>query len=123
MTHPPKDPIDHILDLILSDDSPMTPEDEGDAAETRKAIEEAKARLGRARLARARAGVMADRGNHNITDLAKERARKLVERARAGDEQAKVTLAARFGEGAMIQDMEAAIEDIAELLGDEDDAD
>jgi nickel-dependent lactate racemase len=123
MTIPPKDPLDHILDMMLSDDSPMTAEDEEDAAQAERAVEQAKTRLAKERLDRARAGVMADRGNHNITDLTKARARKLVERARAGDAEARVTLAARFGEGMMNQDMEAAIEDIAELLDDEDDAD
>lgn len=120
MTTPPKDPIDNILDFILSDDSPLTPEDKADAARFDRAIAQAEQKLAQDRLARARAGVLAHHGSSIVSDLAREKAKRLVERARSGDRGAQLTLAARFGDGSMNQDMDAVIDDIAELLNDQD---
>lgn len=114
MTDPKKDSVDSVLEFILSDDSPIGPEDQSDLDlfnNTQKAAEQ---KLARARLERAKAGAAeAQRPTAKVLDL--DGARRLIARARAGDSSAQVTLAARFGDGAMDGDLEAIAEDLAEL--------
>ena len=79
------------------------------------AISAAEQRLARARLQRAKAGAAASAQPSSVKSLDLERARRLLERAKAGDETARVTLAARFGDGSMDGDIESILEDLAEL--------
>ena len=114
MTDPKKDSVDSVLEFILSDDSPVGPEDQSDLDLFNKAQAAAEQKLARARLERAKAGAAASqRSSAKVLDL--DSARQLIARARAGDHSAQVTLAARFGDGAMDADLEAIAEDLAEL--------
>lgn len=114
MTDRKKDPVDSFLEFILSDDSPFGPEDQSDLDLFNNAQAAAEQKLARARLERAKAGAaQAQRPSAKVLDL--EGARKLIARARAGDTSAQVTLAARFGDGAMDGDLDAIAEDLAEL--------
>lgn len=114
MTDPKKDSVDSVLEFILSDDSPIGPEDQSDLDLFNNAQKAAEQKLARARLERAKAGATeAQRPIAKVLDL--DGARRLIARARAGDSSAQVTLAARFGDGAMDGDLEAIAEDLAEL--------
>ncbi len=114
MTDPKKDSVDSFLDFILSDDSPIGPEDQSDLDLFNNAQVAAEQKLARARLERAKAGATeAQRPSAKVLDL--DGARRLIARARSGDNSAQVTLAARFGDGAMDGDLEAIAEDLAEL--------
>ena len=114
MTDPKKDPVDSFLEYILSDDSPIGPEDQADINLFNGAQSAAERKVARARLERAKAGAaQAERPSAKVLDL--DGARKLIARARAGDTSAQITLAARFGDGAMDGDLDAIAEDLAEL--------
>lgn len=114
MTDPKKDSVDSFLEFILSDDSPIGPEDQSDLDLFNNAQKAAEQKLARARLERAKAGATeAQHPTAKVLDL--DGARRLIARARAGDSSAQVTLAARFGDGAMDGDLEAIAEDLAEL--------
>lgn len=110
-----KEALDNFLEFILSDNSPVEPEDQSSVDLFNSAINAGEMRLARARLERAKAGAAASAEQSNVKGLDLERARRLLERARAGDETARVTLAARFGDGSMEGDIEAILEDLAEL--------
>lgn len=118
MTNPPRDAIDSILDSILSDESPLSPEDQEEVDQFDKAIERAEIRIGQERLARARDAAFADQGIRQVSDFAKEKARRIVQGVRAGKPDPMTTMAARFGDGSMEGDMEAVEEDIAESIED-----
>lgn len=120
MNGSPDNDIDRILDFILSDDSPLDAADLKNVKAFDNVVSEAEARVAHQRLARARAGAMAYGGVVSLNDFGRARAKLLLDRAKAGDKSAGLTLAARFGDGSMDQDMDAMLEDIAELL-DEDD--
>ena len=114
MTDRKKDLESNLIDFILSDETPVQPDGRGDIDLFNTAVATAKQKLARARMERAKAGVAAgERGAAKVVDL--ESARRLFERAKAGDETARVTLAARFGDGTMDGDMDAILEDLAEL--------
>lgn len=114
MTDPKKDSVDSFLEFILSDDIPIGPEDQSDLDLFNNAQVAAEQKLARARLERAKAGATeAQRPSAKVLDL--DGARRLIARARSGDSSAQVTLAARFGDGAMDGDLEAIAEDLAEL--------
>ncbi len=119
MSNTPKDPLDNILDFILSDESPLDAEDHEQALRFRKAIADGENRLARERLERSKSAVASYKSESNVSDLDRERAKRLLERAKAGDSSAQITLAARFGDGSMEEDMEAILEDLAELDDDE----
>ncbi|MGM5058306.1 hypothetical protein ACD589_27020 [Rhizobium sp. 814_E9_N1_1] len=121
MTDKKKDAVDSFIDFIIADDTPLGPDDQANVQMVRSAIEQAEARLARSRLERARAGVFSSNASHKV-DLDIAGARRLYERAKAGDTTAGLTLAARFGDGSMDGDLEAILEDLAELE-DEDDND
>ena len=121
MTGSPDD-IDRILDFILSDDSPLDEADLENVKAFDTIVSKAEARIARDRLARARDGAMAYSGVVSLNDFGRARAKLLLDRAKAGDKSAGLTLAARFGDGSMDQDLDAVLEDIAELL-DEDEED
>lgn len=110
-----KEALDNFLDFILSDNSPVAPEDQHCVDFFNDAIRAAEQRLARARLQRAKAGASASAQPASIRSFDLERARRLLERAKAGDETARVTLAARFGDGSMDGDLESILEDLAEL--------
>lgn len=114
-----KEVLDNFIDFILSDNSPIAREDQHCVDFFNDAIVAAEQRLARARLQRAKAGAAASAQPSSVKSLDLERARRLLERAKAGDETARVTLAARFGDGSMDGDIESIIEDLAEL--DEED--
>lgn len=116
-----KDAVDNFLDFIMSDDSPMTPEDEAGVQLFDKAIEAAETKLAAARLDRARAGAYTSSMSGGLRNLDLERARRLYERAKAGDETAGLTLAARFGDSSMDGDLDAILEDLAELEDEDGD--
>lgn len=122
MTDKKKDAIDSFIDFVLSDDTPLGPEDQANVQMVRGAIEQAEAKLARARLDRARAGAFSNNMSSGVSNLDMERARRIYDRAREGDSTAGLTLAARFGDGSMDGDIEAILEDIAELEA-EDEAD
>ncbi len=115
-----KDGLDNLIEFILADGTPVAPEDEDDLKMFDEAVEKAEAELARSRLERARNGVLASNIVSNVSDLGIERARRLYERARAGDATAGLTLAARFGDGSMEGDLDAILEDLAELEADDD---
>jgi hypothetical protein len=116
-----KDAMDSLLEFILADDTPVGPEDAESLRLFQKATGDGKARVAKARLRRAREGAFAASMKHNVTLLGLERARKLYERAKAGDPTAELTLAARFGDGSMDGDLDAILEDLAELEAENDD--
>jgi hypothetical protein len=114
-----KDAIDGLLDFILADDTPVGPGDDENLALFRRATDDAEVRLGKARLQRAREGVFASSMKQSATKQSLENARKLYERAKAGDTAAGLTLAARYGDGSMDGDLDAILEDLAELDAEE----
>jgi hypothetical protein len=116
-----KDAMDSLLEFILADDTPVGLEDAESLRLFQKATEDGQARVAKARLQRAREGAFAASMKHNVTPLALERARQLYERAKAGDPTAELTLAARFGDGSMDGDLDAILEDLAELEAENDD--
>ena len=115
MSDKKKDAVDNFLDFILSDDSPVGPEDDANIEMFNNAIESAKARLAKSRLERARAGAFSNDMSNGLSNLDKERAKRRYDRAKAGDSTAGLTLAARFGDGSMDGDLDAILEDLAEL--------
>lgn len=115
MSDKKKDAVDNFIDFILSDDSPVGPEDEANIQRFDNAIEKAKLQLAKSRLERARAGAFSSNMSGNLSDLDRERAKRRFDRAKAGDTTAGLTLAARFGNGSMDDDLEAILEDLAEL--------
>lgn len=117
-----KDAVDNFIDFILSDDTPLGPEDAANVQMVRGAIEQAEMKLAKSRLERARAGAFSSNMSINVSDIDKERAKRRYDRAKAGDDTAGLTLAARFGDGSMDGDLEAILEDLAELE-DEDNND
>jgi hypothetical protein len=121
MSDKKKDDLDNLIEFILSDETPVGPEDEDDLKLFDNAIALAETKLAKARLERARSGVLASNMINNVSDLKIERARRLYERAKAGDATAGLTLAARFGDGSMEGDEDAILEDLAELEADDDD--
>lgn len=114
-----KEALDNFLEFIMSDSSPVELEDQSSVDLFNSAISAGEARVARARLERAKAGAAASAQQSSIKGLDLERARQLLERAKAGDETARVTLAARFGDGSMEGDIEAILEDLAELEKDD----
>lgn len=113
-----KDKLDHLIEFILDDDSPVEAEDQKYADLFDGALASGEQRLARARLDRAKAGVQASKQEGGkVLDLAG--ARRLLERARAGDASAQVTLAARFGDGSLDGDFDIILEGIAELEADQ----
>ena len=114
-----KEALDNFLEFILSDSSPVEPEDQSTVDLFNSAISAAEARLAHARLERAKAGAAASAQQSNVKGLDLERARRLLERAKAGDENTRVTLAARFDDGLMEGDIGAILEDLAELEEDD----
>lgn len=122
MTDPKKDELDHLIDFMLSDDSPIGPEDQDDLARFDRAMAAAEARLARRRLERAKAGVASDR-RVGTSPVNIELGRRILAQARSGDHSVQVTLAARFGDGSMKGDLDAIAEDLAELDADSHDKD
>lgn len=114
-----KEALDNFLEFILSDNSPVEPEDQSSVDLFNSAINAGEARVAGARLERAKAGAATSAQQSNVKGLDLERARRLLERAKAGDETARITLAARFGDGSMEGDIEAILEDLAELEEDD----
>jgi hypothetical protein len=114
-----KEALDNFLEFILSDNSPVQPEDQSSVDLFNSAINAGEARVARARLERAKAGAATSAQQSNVKGLDLQRARRLLERAKAGDETARITLAARFGDGSMEGDIEAILEDLAELEEDD----
>ncbi|KQZ44686.1 hypothetical protein [Ensifer sp. Root558] len=115
MSDKKKDAVDNFIDFILSDDSPVGPEDKANIQMFNNAIDSAKIGLAKARLERARAGAFSSTMSSGVSNLDKERAKRRYERAKAGDATAGLTLAARFGDGTMDGDLDAILEDLTEL--------
>jgi hypothetical protein len=115
MSETKKDALDNLIDFIFSDDRSVGPEDEDDLKVFCDAIEQAEIKLARSRLERAREGVFASNMAGNVSSLDMERAKRRYDRAKSGDATAGLTLAARFGDGSMDGDLEAILEDLAEL--------
>jgi hypothetical protein len=115
MTDNKKDAVDNFIDFILSDDSPVGPEDEANVQMFDNAIENAKIRVAKSRLERARAGAFSSTMSGGVSNLDTERAKRRYDRAKNGDPTAGLTLAARFGDGSMDGDLQAILEDLAEL--------
>ncbi|MBY5896718.1 hypothetical protein [Rhizobium ruizarguesonis] len=120
MSDTKKDALDNLMEFILSDDTPVGAEDEDDLKIFSDAVEQAELKLAKSRLERARAGAFSSNVSGKVTSLDIEKARRLYERAKAGDTTAGLTLAARFGDGSMDGDLDAILEDLAELEGDDD---
>ncbi|UFW80149.1 hypothetical protein [Rhizobium sp. SU303] len=120
MSDTKKDALDNLMEFILSDDTPVGAEDEDDLKIFSDAVEQAELKLAKSRLERARAGAFSSNMSGKVTSLDIEKARRLYERAKAGDTTAGLTLAARFGDGSMDGDLDAILEDLAELEGDDD---
>ena len=113
-----KDKLDYLIEFILDDDSPVDAEDQKYVDTVQRAIDSGEQKLARARLQRAKAGVQASKlKDTKVLDL--DSARRLYERARSGDVSAKVTLAARFGDGSLDGDLDVILEGIAELEADQ----
>ena len=113
-----KDKLDHLIEFMLDDDSPVEAEDQKYVEVVDRALVSGEQRLARARLQRAKAGVQATKQEEGrVLDLAS--ARRLFERARSGDASAQVTLAARFGDGSLDGDIDVILEGIAELEADQ----
>lgn len=121
MSDKKKDAVDNFIDFILSDDTPLGPEDAANVQMVRSAIEQAETKLAKSRLERARAGAFSSNITAKLSDLDVERARWRYDRAKAGDATAGLTLAARFGDGSMDGDLEAILEDLAELEDEDKD--
>ncbi|RVL64704.1 hypothetical protein [Sinorhizobium meliloti] len=121
MSDKKKDAVDNFIDFILSDDTPLGPQDAANVQMVRSAIEQAEMKLAKSRLERARAGAFSSNMTTNLSDLDVERARRRYDRAKAGDATAGLTLAARFGDGSMNGDLEAILEDLAELEDEDKD--
>ncbi|NKJ03748.1 hypothetical protein [Rhizobium sp. SG741] len=121
MSDKKKDALDSLIDFIFSDDTPVSPEDEEDLVIFKDAIQQAEARLAKSRLERARAGAFSSNMSSNVSNIDKERAKRRYDRAKAGDATAGLTLAARFGDGSMDGDLEAILEDLAELEDEDND--
>jgi len=121
MSDKKKDALDSLIDFIFSDDTPVSPEDEEDLDIFKDAIQQAEARLAKSRLERARAGAFSSNMSSNVSNIDKERAKRRYDRAKAGDATAGLTLAARFGDGSMDGDLEAILEDLAELEDEDND--
>ncbi|ANK92746.1 MULTISPECIES: hypothetical protein [Rhizobium] len=121
MSDQKKDAVDNFIDFILSDDTPLGPEDAANVQMVRGAIEQAEMKLAKLRLERARAGAFSGNMAPKLSDLDVERARGRYDRAKAGDATAGLTLAARFGNGSMDDDLEAILEDLAELEDEDND--
>lgn len=121
MSDQKKDAVDNFIDFILSDDTPLGPEDAANVQMVRSAIEQAEMKLAKLRLERARAGAFSSNMTAKVSDLDVERARRRYDRAKAGDATAGLTLAARFGDGSMNGDLEAILEDLAELEDEDND--
>ncbi|TAY88101.1 hypothetical protein [Rhizobium leguminosarum] len=121
MSDKKKDALDSLIDFIFSDDTPVGPEDEEDLDIFKDAIQQAEARLAKSRLERARAGAFSSNMSSNVSNIDKERAKRRYDRAKAGDDTAGLTLAARFGDGSMDGDLEAILEDLAELEDEDND--
>lgn len=121
MSDKKKDALDSLIDFIFSDDTPVSPEDEEDLDIFNDAIQQAEARLAKSRLERARAGAFSSNMSSNVSNIDKERAKRRYDRAKAGDATAGLTLAARFGDGSMDGDLEAILEDLAELEDEDSD--
>ncbi len=116
-----KDALDNLVDFIFSDDTPVGPEDEDDLKIFNDAIEQAEMKLAKSRLERARAGAFSSNMSSSVSNLDMERAKRRYQRAKAGDATAGLTLAARFGDGSMDGDLEAILEDLAELEDENND--
>lgn len=114
-----RDALDNLIEFILSNEAPVEREDEDDLRIFSGAIEQAEMKLAKARFERARSGAFTSNMKGIVSDLSIERAKRLYERAKAGDEMAGLTLAARFGDGSMDGDLDAILEDLAELEEDE----
>lgn len=123
---------DDILSASDEDILAEADEDHGDyaklAAEARGLFERAKQEAGKARLAAAKKAVTAVRRQDSIVisiDPAEDRRRYNAIVARDSTLSAKLTMAARKGEGQSERDIESAIEDLAELgaLKDDDEED
>ncbi|WP_449415867.1 hypothetical protein [Ochrobactrum teleogrylli] len=110
-----KDALDNLVDFIFSDDTPVGPEEDEDLKIFNDAIEQAEMKLAKSRLERARAGAFSSNMSSSVSNLDMERAKRRYQRAKAGDATAGLTLAARFGDGSMDGDLEAILEDLAEL--------
>ncbi|MBY5422325.1 hypothetical protein [Rhizobium leguminosarum] len=121
MSDKKKDALDSLIDFIFSDDTPVSPEDEEDLEIFKDAIQQAEARLAKSRLERARAGAFSSNMSSNVSNIDRERAKRRYDRAKAGDATAGLTLAARFGDGSMDGDLEAILEDLAELEDEDND--
>ncbi|MGO7535944.1 hypothetical protein ELH26_36850 [Rhizobium leguminosarum] len=121
MTDKKKDAIDNFIDFIISDDTPLGPEDHAGVQMVRDALDQAERKLAKSRLERARAGAFVGNRSGNVRRLDTSRARALYERAKAGDPTVGITLAARFGDGSMDGDVDAILEDIAELDAEDED--
>lgn len=121
MSDEKKDAVDNFIDFILSDDTPLGPEDAANVQMVRGAIEQAEMKLAKSRLERARAGAFSSNMTPRLNDLDVERAKRRYDRAKAGDATAGLTLAARFGDGSMNDDLEAILEDLAELEDEDND--
>lgn len=120
---------DDILNVPDEDILAEADEDYGDsaklAAETRALFERAKLEAGKARLAAAKKAVTAARRQEGAVvsiDPAEGRRRYNEIVARDSTLSAKLTMAARKGEGESERDIESAIEDLAELGGLDDDS-
>lgn len=123
MTDKKKDAIDNFIDFILSDDTPLGPEDEANVQMVKDALAQAEMKLAKARLDRARAGAFSNNMSSQVSNIDIERAKRLYDRAKKGDESAGLTLAARFGDGSMDGDLEAILQDLAELQDEEENDD
>ncbi|MDV4160580.1 hypothetical protein R1538_05530 [Rhizobium leguminosarum] len=123
MTDKKKDAIDNFIDFIISDDTPLGPEDQANVQMVRNAIGQAELKLAKSRLERARAGAFASNMSGSVRNLDLAGARILYERAKAGDATAGITLAARFGDGSMDGDLDAILEDLAELDDEDENSD
>ena len=118
MADPKKDHMDALINFILADESRVEAEDQDDVDAFDNAVAAAEQKLARARFERAKAGAAsAQNPSGKVLDL--ESARLLLSRARSGDETARITLAARFGDGSMDDDMDVILEGLAELEADQ----
>jgi hypothetical protein len=118
-----REALDNIIEFILSDNSPLEPQDQSSVDFFNRAINAGEAHVTRERLMRAKAGAAASAQKFKAMDLDIEGARLLFERAKAGDQTARITLAARFGDGSMKADIQAVLEDLAELKAGEGETD
>lgn len=115
MTEDPKEKHDRILDFVFVDASDETEVDAADVATFEHAVGRAKAQLARQRLEQAKAGAAGYRPPA-VANLDLERPRRDLKLS--GTAAAPITLAARFGDGSIDEDMDAVLEDLAELSND-----